>query len=170
MEGQSVKKTLRFQKYPDTCGCGLSHSGQVSISAGRVHMNSVDKIYILRPNYKTQNPSQPEGLGVAFFATGPGLGLIMYILSTLEFPTYKFNFQLLTTSVNAKYYYNIPLYFTGITISLIYIYWTRAQVVSNGFCSSVVEHWSCNPEDAGSIPSRKALELHFSQLVPVWVL
>ena len=26
------------------------------------------------------------------------------------------------------------------------------------------------PEDAGSIPSRKALELHFSQLVPVRVL
>ena len=50
---------------------------------------------------------------------------------------------------------NIPLYFTGITISLIYIYWTRAQVVGNGFCSSVVEHWSSNPEDAGSIPSRK---------------
>ena len=65
---------------------------------------------------------------------------------------------------------NIPLYFTGITISLIYIYWTRAQVVDNGFCTSVVEHWSSNPEDAGSIPSRKALELHFSQLTPVWVL
>ena len=65
---------------------------------------------------------------------------------------------------------NIPLFFTGITISLIYIYWTRAQVVSNGFCSWVVDHWSSNPEDAGSIPSRKALELHFSQLVPVWVL
>ena len=67
---------------------------------------------------------------------------------------------------------NIPLYFTGITISLIYIYiyWTRAQVVGNGFRSSVVEHWSSNPEDAGSIPSRKALELHFSQLVPVRVL
>ena len=45
-----------------------------------------------------------------------------------------------------------------------------AQVVGNGFCSSVVEHWSSNPEVAGSIPSRKALELHFSQLVPVWVL
>ena len=59
---------------------------------------------------------------------------------------------------------NIPLYFTGITISLIYIYWTRAQVVGNGFCRS------SNPEDAGSIPSWKALELHFSQLVPVWVL
>ena len=29
--------------------------------------------------------SQPEGLGVAFFATGPGLGLIMYIFTTLEF-------------------------------------------------------------------------------------
>ena len=65
---------------------------------------------------------------------------------------------------------NIPLFFTGITISLINIYWTRAQVVGNGFCSSVVEHWSSNPEVAGSIPSRKALELHFSQLVPVWVL
>ena len=36
--------------------------------------------------------------------------------------------------------------------------------------SSVVEHWSSNPEDAGSIPSRKALELHFSQLVPVSIL
>ena len=47
-----------------------------------------------------------------------------------------------------------------------YIYGTRAQVVGNGFCTSVVEHWSSNPEDAGSIPSRKALELHFSQLVP----
>ena len=34
--------------------------------------------------------SQPEGLGVA---TGPGLGLIMYILSTLEFPTHNLNFQ-----------------------------------------------------------------------------
>ena len=28
-----------------------------------------------------------EGLGVAFFATGPGLGLIMYILMTLKFHT-----------------------------------------------------------------------------------
>ena len=29
----------------------------------------------------------------------------MYILTTLEFPTHTFNFHLLTTSVNAKYYY-----------------------------------------------------------------
>ena len=36
---------------------------------------------------------------------GPGLGLIMYILTTLEFPTHNFDFHLLTTSVNAKYYY-----------------------------------------------------------------
>ena len=43
------------------------------------------------------------------FATGPGLGLIMYILSTLEFPTHKFNFHLLTTSANAKYYYKYTL-------------------------------------------------------------
>ena len=47
--------------------------------------------------------SQPEGLGVAFFATGPGLSLIMYIFTTLEFPTHNSDFHLLTTSVNAKY-------------------------------------------------------------------
>ena len=41
-------------------------------------------------HYKTQTgfDSQPEGLGVAFFATGPGLGLIMYMFTTLEFPTH----------------------------------------------------------------------------------
>ena len=50
-----------------------------------------------------------QGLGVAFSATGPGLVLIMYILTTLEFPTHNFNFHLLTTSVNAKYYYRIPV-------------------------------------------------------------
>ena len=43
-----------------------------------------------------------EGLGVACFATGPGLGLIMYILTTFEFPTHYFDIHLLTTSVNAK--------------------------------------------------------------------
>ena len=37
--------------------------------------------------------SQPEGLGVAFFAHGPGLGLIMYILTTLEFPKHYFDFH-----------------------------------------------------------------------------
>ena len=46
-----------------------------------------------------------KGLGVAFFATGPDLGLIMYIFTTLEFPSHNFDFHLLTTSVNAKYYY-----------------------------------------------------------------
>ena len=35
--------------------------------------------------------------GVAFIATGPGLGLIMYILTTLEY----FDFHLMTTSVNS---------------------------------------------------------------------
>ena len=33
------------------------------------------------------------------------LGLIMYIISTFEFPTHNLKFHLLTTSVNAKYYY-----------------------------------------------------------------
>ena len=72
---------------------------------------SVVKIYIIRPKpgpvAKNTTPRAPqsEGLGVAFFATGPSLGLIMYILTTLEFPTHNFDFHLLTTSVNAKYYY-----------------------------------------------------------------
>ena len=52
----------------------------------------------------------------------------MYIFTTLEFPTLIIH----------RYYHLIN-----------YIYWTRAQVVGNGFCSSVVEHWSSNPEDAG---------------------
>ena len=44
-------------------------------------------------------------LTLAFFATGPGLGLIMYILTTLEFPKHNLDFHLMTTSVNVKYYY-----------------------------------------------------------------
>ena len=63
---------------------------------------SIDIIIVIKPCWFD---SQPEGLGVAFFATGPGLGLIMYILTTLEFPTHNFEFHLLTTNVNAKYYY-----------------------------------------------------------------
>ena len=36
----------------------------------------------------------PEDFGVAFFATGPGLGLIMYILTTLQFHKHNFDFHL----------------------------------------------------------------------------
>ena len=50
-------------------------------------------------------PSRKALHAIAFFATGPGLGLIMYILTTLEFPNHNHDFRLLTTSVNAKYYY-----------------------------------------------------------------
>ena len=44
---------------------------------------------------------QPKGLGVAFFATGPGLSLIMYtcILTTLEFPTHNFDFHVMFSFV-----------------------------------------------------------------------
>ena len=58
---------------------------------------SVVKIYIIR-----LKPGP-----VAKNATGPGLGLIMYIFTTLGFPTHNNDFHLLTTSVNAKYYYII---------------------------------------------------------------
>ena len=56
--------------------------------------------------------SQPEGLGVAFFATaGPGLGLVMYIITTLEFPKHNLiDFHLLTMSVNAKILLLVYLY------------------------------------------------------------
>ena len=71
---------------------------------------SVVKIYIIRPKpgpvAKNTTPRAPqsEGLGVAFFATCPGLGLIVYILTTFEFPRHNHDFHLLATSVNAKYY------------------------------------------------------------------
>ena len=63
---------------------------------------------------------------------------------------------------------NIPLYFTGFTISLMYIYiyiYTELapKLSATAICRSVVEHWSNNPEDVGSITSRKVLELHFPQ-------
>ena len=60
---------------------------------------------VMPVKYKGIFDSQPEGLAVAFFATGPGLGLIMYIyiLTTLKFPKHNFDLHLLTTSVNAKY-------------------------------------------------------------------
>ena len=57
-----------------------------------------------RPRVRRGFDSQLEGLGVAFFATGPGLGLITYIFTTLEF----LNITLIyTTSMNAKYYYEL---------------------------------------------------------------
>ena len=52
---------------------------------------SVVKIYIIRPKLgpvaknATPRPSDWGALGVVFFATDPGLGLIMYILTTLKF-------------------------------------------------------------------------------------
>ena len=47
----------------------------------------------------SSNPEDAGSIpnGVAFFATGPGLGLIMYILMTLEFPTH--NIDILTLSL-----------------------------------------------------------------------
>ena len=73
-----------------------------------IHGNAtLDKQYHWSSNPENEGsiPSR-KALGVAFFATGPGLGLIMYVFTTLEFPTYNFDFHLLTTSMHAKYYYN----------------------------------------------------------------
>ena len=75
------------------------HSLSIDDSQSYVLGNSsVVKIYIIRPKpdqlRKMQLISSPAGrLGVAFFATGPGLGLIMYILTTLEFPKHNFDYH-----------------------------------------------------------------------------
>ena len=45
-----------------------------------------------------------EGLGVAFFATAPGLGLIMYIITTLEFPAHYILYCLLVVILFAIAY------------------------------------------------------------------
>ena len=44
-----------------------------------------------------------EPVGVVCFV-GAHMIYILYIFTTLEFPTHNFHFHLLTTSVNAKYY------------------------------------------------------------------
>ena len=94
----------------------------------------------------------------------------MYIFTTLEFPAHYSDFHLLTTSVNAKYYYK----YTPILhrhYHLINIYTELAPKLSaTASAAQLVEHRSTNPKVAGSIPSWKALELHFLQLVPFWVL
>ena len=91
------------------------------------------------------------------------VGLVMHILTTLEFPKHDHDFHLLTTSVNAKYYCKYTLILHR-HYHLINVYTELAPKLSATACSLVVENWSSNPEDVGSIPSRKALELHFSLL------
>ena len=89
---------------------------------------------------------------------------------TLEFPTHYSVFHLLTTSVNAKYYYKYTLILHR-HYYLIIIYTELAPKLSaTASVAQLVEHRSSNPEVAASIPSRKALKLHFWQLVPFWVL
>ena len=46
-----------------------------------------------------QKPLSYRGVGVAFFATGPSLDLIMYIFTTLEFPTHNIDSHLMNTSL-----------------------------------------------------------------------
>ena len=50
-----------------------------------------------------------EGLGVAFFATGPGLGLIMYILTTLEFPKHNHDFYIYYSIIEHDICLNLTL-------------------------------------------------------------
>ena len=49
----------------------------------------------------------------------------MYILTTLEFPTHNFNFHLLTTSVNAKYYYSFIIWTNTYLVICIRFAWIR---------------------------------------------
>ena len=62
-----------------------------------------------RPSDWESNPRpldyQTSALPLSYRSRCRQLGLIMYIFTTLEFPTHNVDFHLLTTSVNAKYYY-----------------------------------------------------------------
>ena len=51
--------------------------------------------------------------------------------------------------------FNIPLYFTGVTIYIPSIYRTRTQAHGNGFCSSVGRALLQRSSVAASIPSRR---------------
>ena len=54
--------------------------------------------------YRRGFDCQPQDLGFAFFATGPGLGRIMYILTILEFPEYNRDF------INYRMYIYVNLF------------------------------------------------------------
>ena len=69
-------------------------------------------------------PSRKALHGVAFFATGPGLGLIVYILTTLEFPTHYFDIHICNHSRFISYicppdtpYPNVINYFVLLKLS-----------------------------------------------------
>ena len=62
---------------------------------------------------------EPASSGLLFFATGPGLGLIMYIFTTLEFPSQNSDFHLVSVKAVQTWCIckvnNIPLFIkTGI--------------------------------------------------------
>ena len=70
-------------------------------------------IYIIYIIYKALKlPWSCICLGVAFFATGPGLGLIMYILTTLKFPTHNFDFYILYPDIGNIKNLNIKIIYT----------------------------------------------------------
>ena len=53
----------------------------------------------------------------------------MYILTTLEFPNHTMTFHLLTTSVNAKYYYNYYLWVLIVQwLFYLFFYWLNQLV------------------------------------------
>ena len=58
--------------------------------------------------YTPSNPenacSIPSRKALTFFETGPGLGLIMYILTTLEFPKHNLDFHLFIVNRNFIYF------------------------------------------------------------------
>ena len=85
-----MKANVMCKKFE--CPKDIHYKTQTGTSKGKMQ---------LRSRFDTQS----EGLGVAFFATGPCLGLTMYIFMTPEFLTHNIDFHLLTASVNAKCYY-----------------------------------------------------------------
>ena len=94
------------------------------------------------------------GLGVAFFATGPGWVLKYYISDTWIYLTLK-NYLSVDKECKCQV---LSLIYAYILVHrhyhLHYIYCTLAQAQGNGFCSSVgTEHWSRDPGSRVQFPA-----------------
>ena len=84
--------------------------------------------------------SQPEGLGVAFFATGPGLGLIMYILTTLEFPKHNHGFHIIKIAMFRERL--LLMGWLGVSGRMWMIFRRKLNYIYTPLLSDC---WNCNP-------------------------
>ena len=95
------------------------------------------------------------GLGVGFFATGPGWVLKCYLSDTWIYLTLKNNLSVDKECTGKCQVLSLnPYILVHRHYHLHYIYWTLAQAQGNGFCSSVgTECWSRDPGSQVQFPA-----------------